>query len=65
MPPDDPGDPDDPPPYDEDGHFAGWMSETEQAAVDAQFAGAAEAMAGHGRRSGFDKMPMASARTWV
>ena len=49
--PDDPWDPDNPPPYwvDEDGHFGGWMSEAEQAALDAQFAEAAlaqkEAMA--------------------
>jgi hypothetical protein len=44
--PDDPWDPDNPPPYwvDEDGHFAGWMSEAEQATLDAQFAEAAEAM---------------------
>ena len=51
MPPRDPFDPDHPPPHwiDEEGNFAGWMSEAEQAALDAQFAEAAlaqkEAMA--------------------
>ena len=45
MMPDDPWDPDNPPPYwvDEDGNFAGWLSEAEQAAMKARFVEAAQA----------------------